>query len=163
MRRPSRSAGPSALQAKRSILTGADASAAIGARNRADFQRGRCAPWFAHAAIYALPALVRTLRLCRSSKPRCRAVPWSSETFRAYEKSGAMPPFTWRPQITKRFAMRQFPDQRTGSACRAGRARPHRERSASRPERMTQSYLGVYTQARARYGASEGLRPSCVS
>jgi hypothetical protein len=30
-------------------------------------------------------------------------------------------------------------------------------------ERMTQSYLGVYTQARARYGASKGVGSSCVS
>ena len=119
-------------------------------------------PWFAHARIYALPALYEPfgLSVLEAALSGCALVLGDIPSMREIWGDTALyvPPADHEALALCVNTLIAKP-----SMCkeRADRARA-RARSFT-TERMAQSYLRVYAQARSRYGAAKEVDSSCVS
>jgi glycosyltransferase involved in cell wall biosynthesis len=119
-------------------------------------------PWFARAAVYALPALYEPfgLSVLEAALSGCALVLGDIPSLREIWGEAAMfvPPSDHEALALCVNALIAKQDLRDELGRRA------RTRLLSfTPERMANEYLGVYSQACARYGATRKVRTSCVS
>jgi glycosyltransferase involved in cell wall biosynthesis len=119
-------------------------------------------PWFAHAGIYALPALYEPfgLSVLEAALSGCPLVLGDIPSLREIwgEAAVYVPPSDHEALAlcVNCLTVKQGAREELGRRARA--------RALSfTMDRMIEGYLRVYTQARARYGASKGVGSSCVS
>jgi glycosyltransferase involved in cell wall biosynthesis len=119
-------------------------------------------PWFARAAVYALPALYEPfgLSVLEAALSGCALVLGDIPSLREIWGEAAM----FVPPSDHEALALCVNSLVAKQALRDELGRKARTRALSfTPERMAKEYLGVYSQARARYGATRKVRTSCVS
>jgi glycogen synthase len=119
-------------------------------------------PWFARAAVYALPALYEPfgLSVLEAALSGCALVLGDIPSLREIWGDAAVfvPPSDHEALalcVNSLIAKRALRDE-------LGRKARTRALTFT-PERMVNGYLGVYSQARTRYGAAKEIRTKCVS
>lgn len=118
--------------------------------------------WFSRASIYALPALYEPfgLSVLEAALSGCALVLGEIPSLREIWRDAALfvDP---RDEDGIATAMNRLADD---GALRLKLARRARVRGLTlAPERMVNGYLGVYSQARARYAAAREAATSCAS
>jgi glycogen synthase len=119
-------------------------------------------PWFSRASIYALPALYEPfgLSVLEAALSGCALVLGDIPSLREIWDGAAMF-VNPRDDGAIAAALNRLADD---GAVRLELARKARVRGLSlTPERMVKGYLGVYSQARTRYGAAREVAASCAS